>query len=142
MRRSGYGECDDVSSYTEGMWEQVVRRTLSGKRGEAFLRELLATLDAMPIKELIAEDFERQGQVCTLGAAFRARGLAMLDASQYETFEISRQASSLLGISNAMAAHIMYMNDEDVEPSRETSAQRWSRIRAWVAGQIIEQEST
>jgi hypothetical protein len=50
MSRSGYS--DDCKN--EGLWRAAVARAVCGKRGQAFVREMAATLDAMSVKELIA----------------------------------------------------------------------------------------
>ena len=49
MSRSGYTEdCDNLTLY-----RQTVANALRGRRGQAFLRELLEALDALEVKELI-----------------------------------------------------------------------------------------
>lgn len=55
MSRSGYTDDDDDPLAT-GRWRAQVRSAIRGKRGQAFLRELIAALDAMPEKALITEN--------------------------------------------------------------------------------------
>ncbi len=50
MSRSGYSDdCDNLQ-----LWRQAVDRAISGKRGQAVLREMLASLEALPQKRLIS----------------------------------------------------------------------------------------
>lgn len=52
MSRSGYADwCDD--NWAMIRWRGAVASAVRGKRGQAFLRELATTLDAMPEKRLI-----------------------------------------------------------------------------------------
>jgi hypothetical protein len=47
MSRSGYS--DDHSEWDLIRWRGAVASAIRGKRGQAFLRELLVALDAMPV---------------------------------------------------------------------------------------------
>lgn len=73
MSRSGYsedGDCDFPELY-----RGRVARAIKGKRGQAFLRELAAAMDAMPEKRLIAGELVEGGECCTMGVICKARGL-------------------------------------------------------------------
>lgn len=142
MSRSGY---DDGDGDMWGLvrWRGAVASAIRGQRGQAFLLELLAALDAMPEKRLIAHSFAEQGAYCTLGVIGAARGVDMpkvapeygapgIDPEDSET--IRRLAREALGIPDAMAAEVMFLNDEGWYG--ETPEQRWKRMRAWVAEQI------
>jgi len=87
-------------------------------------------LDAMPEKKLIAEDLERDGCVCALGAVGRKRGMD-LSRTPYDPHD----TASMFGISLQLASEIMYMNDEGALGD-ETPEQRWRSTRDWVARQI------
>ena len=69
MSRSGYSEdCDDYLAMGRAI--AVRNKAMRGKRGRAFLAELLAVLDAMPVKELIREELvEGAGPMQQLRAA-------------------------------------------------------------------------
>lgn len=54
MSRSGYTE--DCDGWDLIRWRGAVASAIRGKRGQAFLREALAALDAMPEKQLISHD--------------------------------------------------------------------------------------
>lgn len=130
MSRSGY--TDEGDQWQLIMWRGAVRSAIRGKRGQAFLRELLAALDAMPEKKLITHDLQdASGQVCTLGAIGVARGvdLAPLDPEAHE------QLGSVFNISEALVREIEYENDEGAS-CYQTPEQRWQRMRDWVAANL------
>lgn len=56
MSRSGYSEDYDGDHWDLIRWRGAVASSIRGKRGQAFLREALAALDAMPEKKLITGD--------------------------------------------------------------------------------------
>lgn len=138
MSRSGYvDDLDDPLAL--GRWRSAVRSALQGKRGQAFLREMLAALDALPEKRLIKGDLEAEAtglpfaqhsDVCALGSVGRARGTDMRPLDPYE----GEQIASAFGIAHAMACEIAYINDDF--GWRETPELRFERVREWVAGQI------
>ncbi len=130
MSRSGY---DD---YYEGdvpgeFWRSAVYRALYGKRGQAFLREMLVALDGMEQKRLITDDLVREGEVCAIGAVAVARGVDVADIDPYDRDQVAQA----FGIAPAMAAEIMYENDER-GPTSTTPEQRFERMRAWVVEQL------
>jgi len=127
MSRSGYtDDCENLMLYRAS-----VDRALSGKRGQEFLRELAFTLDAMPVKELVAGFLEEEGAVCALGSVGKARrmDMAAIDA------QCPQSVGKAFGIARSMAAEIVYINDEDGDPG-ETPAERWRRVRMWVQRQF------
>lgn len=159
MSRSGYiNDFDDPLQH--GRWRGAVNSAMRGKRGQAFLKEALAALDAMPVKKLVREHLvfdgwqpcwdgeevivggdvlvDRNGvelpcgSVCLLGAVGQARGMNMdnLDPEDSET------VAGEFGIANAMAREIVYWNDE-CGTYKETPEERWTRMRKWVESQII-----
>ena len=66
MSRSGYS--DECDGWDLIRWRGAVASAIRGQRGQAFLREMLSALDAMPEKRLISEELERDGEVCAMGA--------------------------------------------------------------------------
>ena len=163
MSRSGYiEEIDDYEGELRArMWRGAVLSALRGKRGQAFLRELLAALDAMPVKELVAGALEEDGQHCALGVVGQARGkqLASIDTDDWE------QLACEFGIAEAMAREVMYENDACVSgvtwidfevcgpirpnypdwgrhrrtiavPDPLADEKRWHHMRAWVLQHI------
>jgi hypothetical protein len=57
MSRSGYS--DEGDHWDMIRWRGAVKSAMRGKRGQAFLRELRDTLDAMPEKRLVSGAFRR-----------------------------------------------------------------------------------
>lgn len=160
MSRSGLSEGDDYNRLAEGRWRAAVNSAMRGRRGQAFLREALAALDAMPDKRLIREHLmfdgwqpwwsggeeiivggdmltDRNGfpmpcgSVCLLGAVGQARGI---DMSKLDPEDMETVASTF-GIADAMAREIVWQND-DGGHLVETPEYRWRRMREWVAAQI------
>ncbi len=136
MSRSGYNDSclDDTWGYIR--WRGAVTSALRGKKGQAFLCETLAALDAIPDKRLVKEELEDKGDVCTLGAVGKARGLDLgaLDPEDREA------VAGTFGIPFSLACEIMFENDEGT-CIEETPERRWSRMRQWVASEIIPTDS-
>lgn len=137
MSRSGYSD-DWDDHWATIRWRGAVNAAIKGKRGQAFLKEMLVALDALPEKVLIAEELQDttySGQVCAIGAVGRARGVDMekLDPEDRAT------VAGTFRISDALTAEIVYMNDEGAY--RETPAMRFARMRRWIESQIVASET-
>lgn len=137
MSRSGYS--DDCDGAELNMWRGAVNQAIKGKRGQAFLRETLAALDAMPGKRLTVDSLHEPatGEFCTLGAvgAARAMDLKPLEYSEREGI------AKAFGIAEALAAEIMFENDEAFWGGFgkvESPEARWLRMRTWVQKHIKE----
>jgi hypothetical protein len=131
MSRSGYS--DDIDNWALIRWRGAVASALRGRHGQAFLREALGVLDAMEDKRLAAGTFV-EGGYCLLGAVGAARGL---DMAAIDPEEPDRELlAHLFHIAPAMAAEIMYENDECVIWHSPPNALRWSRMRDWVKRHI------
>lgn len=130
MSRSGYSDdMDDMLAL--GRWRAQVASAIRGKRGQAFLRELAAAMDAMPEKSLITGDLVTPaGECCTIGVVCKARGLDVCQVDEHAPEEVG----NFVGIAHQLAAEIAYENDE--YDRSETPEQRWVRMRAWVAEHI------
>lgn len=122
MGRSGYSY--DLDNWDLIRWRGAVASAIRGQRGQAFLREMLAALDAMPEKSLITEELEHEGAVCALGSVGKARGINMADVDPYEREDVAK----LFGIPESLAAEIMDENDR----GRQTPEQRWTGMRDWI----------
>jgi hypothetical protein len=160
MSRSGY--CDDYGDddpLALGRYRAQVRSAIRGKRGQALLRELLAALDAMPVKELVAGELEADGQFCALGVVGQARGLNL---ANIDTYDVETMAPKF-NIAEQLAREIMWVNDDHVDdwrwveveicgpiprwdyvhrrtvrvPNEHAGAQRWQTVRDWVASNIL-----
>ena len=142
MNRSGYiDDCDD--ELETGRWRAQVASAIRGKRGQTFLRDLAVALDAMPVKELIAEELiTEDGDVCAIGAVCKHRGLNVSNIDPEDPESVGKA----VGIAYQLAAEIAYQNDEQgdryeyvkgrCEVVSESPAERWTRMRTWVGEQI------
>ncbi len=132
MSRSGYGE--DIDHWQLIKWRGAVSSAIKGKRGQAFLKEMLAALDALPRQRLLQNDLiDGTGEVCAIGAVGLARGV---DMSQVDP-DWPEQLAGTFGIARALVCEIEYVNDEDVPYYKEeTPEERFARVRNWVASQI------
>jgi hypothetical protein len=111
MSRSGYTD-DNDDPLAHGRWRQAVRRAVEGKRGQTLLRELLQALDAMEDKRLYPGSFATaDGEFCTLGVLGARRGTKMDDLGDADECSPGL-VGHRFGIARAMAAEIMYLNDE------------------------------
>jgi hypothetical protein len=133
MSRSGYDDgCDD--GWAMIRYRGAVKSAIRGRRGQAFLRDLLATLDAMPEKKLIEGELETPDGVCALGALGRARGIEMKGLDP----EDAEHVAAVFGVAPALAREIVYENDEVGYWPKETPEARFTRLRAWVASCLWE----
>jgi hypothetical protein len=133
MSRSGY--IDDIDTWPFIKWRGAVESAIRGKRGQVFFKDLLAALDAMPVKRLIANDLVKEGEVCALGALGVKREIDMtnLDSEDHET--VSRK----FDIADALAREVVFVNDEGAYHT-ETSEMRFERVRKWVLMQIPKED--
>lgn len=129
MSRSGYS--DDCDGWSLICWRGAVTSAIKGKRGQAFLIELRDALDAMPERRLVADVLEADGEFCAIGVLGAKRGVAMDKLDPMDREEVAEA----FGIAPALAAEIVFMNDEGSWNS-ETPEQRWQRMRKWVDEQI------
>lgn len=127
MSRSGYNE-DYDDNWSLICWRGAVASAIRGKRGQAFLREMLTALDALETKQLIADELEAEGSVCAIGAVGRARGISMAGIDPEDTETLAAR----FGISRALACEIMFENDERAFWRTEAPEARYSRMRAWI----------
>jgi hypothetical protein len=168
MSRSGYSDdYGDGDPLAMGRWRQAVQRALDGRRGQAFLRDLLETLDSMPDKRIYSGSFATtNGEFCTLGAHAARKGVKVDDLGDAEDGCEPEEVGQRFGIARAMAAEIMYLNDEYIvdeweweervlcgpvrpyypEHGRHTynvrvhndhhAEKRWGLMRQWVADSL------
>lgn len=134
MSRHSY--VDDLDPLDLGRWRGRVASAIRGKRGQAFLRELIDALDAMPEKrlirhELVAED----GDVCAMGCVLKKRGT---DTREIDP-EDPEGVAAAVGLAEVMVREIAYENDDG--GYKETPEQRWSRMRAWAVKKLAAQEA-
>lgn len=135
MSRSGYSD-DYDDNWALIRYRGAVSASIKGKRGQAFLKELIAALDAMPEKKLIAHELEANGEFCALGAVGKCRGM---DMNKIDPDDAPSVAKSF-GIAAALAREIVFMNDEGSYYNvGETPESRWSRMRKWAESELIKE---
>lgn len=176
MSRSGYN--NDYGDYDYDQWAAIrwsgaVKSAMRGKRGQQFLKDILAAMDAMPEKRLVRNvlvfdgsgdptpprtdpyghnsyygdpvivggdqlyDINGNtcnvGDCCAMGALAKARGL---DISNVDP-EDPPQVAALFKVNDKIVREIADHNDEHGHVN-ETPEARFIRMRAWIAGQILE----
>lgn len=125
MSRSGLCENDGDDNWSFIRWRGAVASALRGKKGQAFLRELLAALDAMPVKRLVRDELQTPaGEVCAIGCLAAARGIDMTNFDTYDFERISRE----LNVNEKLVQEIEWVNDE----YSTTPEERWKTVREWV----------
>ena len=134
MSRSGYTY--EIDGWDLIRWRGAVQAAIKGIRGQELLHGLASALDMLPTKRLISHHLiDEDGQVCALGALGVACGsvheLRCIDSEDYEL------VAWFFGVANALVREIQYVNDE--RAWGETPEQRWTRMRAWIADQIIKE---
>jgi hypothetical protein len=140
MSRSGYDDYDGDAADLN-LYRANVDRAFAGKRGQAFLKEMLAAMDALPEKKLIPGLMqEESGDVCVIGSVGRARGVDMERLNRLAEDEdpnLPHAIAGKFGIAECMACEVMYMNDEYWPGRRhETPEERFARMRKWIESQI------
>lgn len=130
MGRHGYtDDCDDELQF--GRWRGQVASAIRGKRGQAFLRELIAALEAMPQKKLITNDLVREdGNVCTLGAVGVAKGINVAEIDPYDHETLADK----FNIATQLVQEIEWENDENCGDPEE----RWRQMLGWAKRHLIE----
>ena len=135
MSRCGYS--DDYDNWSLIKYRGVLASSIRGKRGQKFLCELAQALDAMPEKKLIQHDLERDGCVCALGAAGKARGVDLSTIDPYDAEKLAQ----VFDIAEPLAREVAYQNDE-CGIWKEPPEARWTRMRSWVDSVITKPEGT
>jgi len=103
MSRSGY--CDDGENNWEMIcWRGAVSSALRGKRGQSFLKELAQAMDAMPVKRLVTEELQAEGEFCTLGVVGNARNLDMSVIDPDDSDVVAEK----FGLAEAMVREIVW----------------------------------
>jgi hypothetical protein len=135
MSRHGLYDASDIEDTLEyGRWRGAVASAIRGRNGQAFLRELLAALDALEEQRLIGESLENEhGEVCALGAVGLCRGMD-LKSIDYEDYEAVAKA---FGINEKLAQEIMWVNDEwNRRNNVPAKGKRYQDVRGWVLKHI------
>lgn len=153
MSGSRFSGIDDENGIGPGLWAYHLRRAVASKRGQAFLRGLLAALDAVPGHRLIAGSIKAEGSnVCALGAyaAWRemdARGITWRGAVRELPYgggdrgwaTTCKLVRDRYDVAWTLAWEIAEFNDENAAQATDDPVDRWRDVRDYVAG-LIRQE--
>lgn len=126
MGRHGYS--DDCENYA--MWRGQVASAIRGKRGQAFLYDLISALEAMPEKKLIRNELVENGQVCALGAVGVSKGINLEDIDPYDYDALANK----FGVAHQLIREIEFENDENGGSSPED---RWVHIHSWAKNHLL-----
>ncbi len=130
MSRSFSDDFEEEFPNEYAFFEKRLETSLAGKRGQNFLKELAAEMDAMPVKELVKGDLvTKDGACCALGVVCKSRKINVEKLDPDEHLDVA----NVLDISLPMAGRIAWLNDDDVD---QNDADRWKRMRKWVSEQI------
>lgn len=163
MSRSGYVD-DMCDQWAMICYRGAVSSAIRGRRGQAFLREMLAALDAMPEKRLISgalvfdgqpgipwdvrphEDVIVGGDTLVTGCGESVRvgdvcamgclGLTRSTKMDGVDAHDAPTVAGLFGIAEALAREIAYVNDEDGYRA-ESPELRFERVRKWVVENLL-----
>jgi hypothetical protein len=132
--RSNY----DLGQSPEDVWGYVryrgaVKSSISGRRGQEFLKELLKTIETLPKKELAVGAFlDSDGCACALGALALKRGHNPDELAGCHYMEPERLAV-FFGVATALVREIMFENDAALELFADRDRRRtWLRIHNWL----------
>jgi len=133
MSRSGYR--DDIDTWALIRWRGAVASAIRGRRGQSFLREMLAALDDLSEKKLVAGELETEdGQVCALGAVGVARNMNLRELDP----EDRKRVAALFGAPFSLACEIAHANDEEF--STATPEERFALMRGWIMNRLHNEE--
>jgi len=162
MSRSGYiDDYDDDDVLWCGRYRAQVKSATRGKRGQKFLKGILAAMDAMPEKKLypnvlvndglpgldeiivggdeLVDECGRElpmGAVCAMGAYAKHHAL---DTSNVDPDD-PPQVAALFDVAEPLVREIAYVNDEG-GLGRETPEARFLRVRRWIENQIRKEDA-
>lgn len=146
MSRHGYTEdlCDDHWALIR--YRGRVKSAMRGKRGRALLRDLIASLDAMPDKRLIAGTLKSpEGEYCAIGVVAESRGveLSPIDPMDCEDkYGEDPELAEGLDVAPCLLNEVEFINDE-FWPYDETDkgSARWKHVRRWAQRQLDNAEA-
>ena len=141
-RFSGDDYEGDYGAYA--LWRQAVKNALTGRKGQAVLRELEAALVALPARRLIGGVLARDGEVCALGALAQHR-LGSVPTAEYfgcgleelTAGDVSGWAHDELGLTHALATEVQWENDEGAYWRQESPEERFDRVLRWVQAHLV-----
>ena len=147
MNRSNYVE-DQGDLWAVVRWRGAVKSAIRGARGQQFLFDLIAGLDALPEKKLIGNQLEVEGEFCALGVVAHRRGIDIKEyefpENQYDIDDCHHERiANALDIADALGREAMFVNDDSWYYSNipeRAARQRYQRVYDWAAANIKKRE--
>jgi hypothetical protein len=134
---------DDCNPSEEGLRQGWLRSAIRGQRGQRFLRDLVAALDALPAPELSSGSLEdpETGCCCAFGAVRRFRGPENVRLC-FHPEEEDMTPDSLaepFGVPETLAWAVVQANEEMSSGNTERDRRRrWAEVRAWAVCNLQE----
>jgi hypothetical protein len=134
---------DDFDYRLEGLQQGWLKSAVRGQRGQQFLRDLVAALDALPTPELSCgalEDAET-GCCCAFGAVRRFRGPENVNLWFHPEEEdiTPDDLANPFGVPQTLAWAVVQVNEEMNESNTEQGRRRrWAEVRAWAVSHLQE----
>jgi hypothetical protein len=133
---------DDWDYNVEGLQQGWLRSAIQGKRGQSFLRELVAALDALPTPELSCGALEdaQTGCCCAFGAVRRLRGAENVRLGFHAEEEdiTPTYLAEPFGVSETLAWAVVQANEEMHESNTELARRRrWADVRNWAMRNLL-----
>jgi hypothetical protein len=142
--RIGYSDEEDYPGQF-GLWQGNCSRSLSGRNGQASLRELEAALVALPSKRLIANELDDGEDVCAIGALVRYKQHTPKADPECEMEDIGVEC----GMPRLVAWKVVELNDIELDyrwtgGSRVpyTPEERYISVLQWVRKQLAQRSQT
>ena len=134
---------DDCDPSEEGLRRGWLRSAIRGQRGQRFLRDLVAGLDALPTPELSSGALEdpETGCCCAFGAVRRLRGPKNVPI-WFHPEEEDMTPDSLaepFDVPETLAWAVVQANEEIFSSNTERDRRRrWAEVRAWAVCNLQE----
>jgi hypothetical protein len=136
--RISYSEDEDYPGQFN-LWQGNCQRSLSGRKGQAALRELRAALLALPSKRLIANELDDGADCCAIGALVRYKSLTPKSDREYEMEEVGVEC----GMPRMVAWKVVELNDVQLDRRWDgmksvelTPEERYDAVLKWVGEQL------
>lgn len=139
MSRCGYSE--GLDEWELIRWRGAVTSAIRGQRGQAFLKELVEALDALPEKKLVADELVTpSGEVCAIGSVMVKRGLTD-QAVKLDTYDADGIAK-VVGIAPALVKELESINDNWGSWHDISDERRFEIVREWAIANIKEAQDS
>lgn len=105
----------------------AVKSAIKGNRGQAFLKDLITSLESLPEKKLIEGELEHDGMYCAIGSVGASRGIDMSNIDAYD----SNKIAEIFGIAPSLVREIEWINDQVC-----SDEVRWRMVYNWAKSNL------